>query len=80
MFKVCGVPDKQFKTICSSIDKLDKTFWDDVRMEMIDEKGLDPVAADKLDVFIRIRGEDYPHFIYSSCFCKLKCHCFICLV
>lgn len=24
MFKVCGVPEAQFRTICSSVDKLDK--------------------------------------------------------
>lgn len=24
MFAVCGVPDSKFRTICSSVDKLDK--------------------------------------------------------
>ena len=24
MFRVCGVPDDKFRTICSSVDKLDK--------------------------------------------------------
>ncbi|XP_033631513.1 histidine--tRNA ligase, cytoplasmic-like isoform X2 [Asterias rubens] len=56
MFEVCGVPAEKFRTICSSVDKLDKTFWEDVRAEMIDEKGLDPVAADKIGKFVQMKG------------------------
>jgi len=26
MFAVCGVPDSKFRTICSSVDKLDKVW------------------------------------------------------
>lgn len=56
MFAACGVPDDKFRTICSSVDKLDKTFWEDVRQEMVDEKGLDPAAADKIGNFVKYRG------------------------
>ncbi|KAK3099260.1 hypothetical protein FSP39_001768, partial [Pinctada imbricata] len=56
MFAACGVPDDKFRTACSAVDKLDKTFWDDVRMEMIDEKGIDPVAVDKIGEFVKLRG------------------------
>ena len=31
---------KKFKTICSSIDKLDKEPWENVAKELINEKGL----------------------------------------
>lgn len=48
MFAVCGVPDEHFKPICSAIDKLDKKSWDEVRTEMIAEKGLSESAADKI--------------------------------
>ncbi|KPP73124.1 histidyl-tRNA synthetase, cytoplasmic-like [Scleropages formosus] len=27
MFEVCGVPDDKFRTICSTVDKLDKVLW-----------------------------------------------------
>ncbi|XP_060064786.1 histidine--tRNA ligase, cytoplasmic-like isoform X1 [Ylistrum balloti] len=56
MFAACGVPDDKFRTICSSVDKLDKTFWDDVRTEMIEEKKLDPAAADKIGMYVKLQG------------------------
>ncbi|XP_071126403.1 histidine--tRNA ligase, cytoplasmic-like isoform X1 [Mytilus edulis] len=56
MFAACGVPDDKFRTICSSVDKLDKTFWDDVRSEMIDEKFLDPAAADRIGTYVKLKG------------------------
>ncbi|KAL8621046.1 hypothetical protein ACOMHN_040571 [Nucella lapillus] len=56
MFAACGVPDDKFRPICSAVDKLDKTFWEDVRMEMVDEKGLDPDAADRVGDYVRYQG------------------------
>ncbi|XP_050416694.1 histidine--tRNA ligase, cytoplasmic isoform X2 [Patella vulgata] len=56
MFAACGVPEDKFRSICSAVDKLDKTFWSDVRAEMIDEKGLDPVAADKIGKYVELKG------------------------
>ncbi|ESO93792.1 hypothetical protein LOTGIDRAFT_153262 [Lottia gigantea] len=56
MFAACGVPDDKFRCICSAVDKLDKTFWNDVRSEMIDEKGLDPTAADKIGEYVQLKG------------------------
>jgi len=56
MFAVCGVPDQLFKTICSSIDKLDKNDWQSVRKEMIDEKGLQQEVADKIGEFVKLNG------------------------
>ncbi|XP_076446742.1 histidine--tRNA ligase, cytoplasmic-like isoform X1 [Babylonia areolata] len=56
MFAACGVPDDKFRPICSAVDKLDKTFWEDVRMEMVDEKGLSPEAADKIGEYVRFQG------------------------
>jgi len=48
MLAVCGVPKDKFRTICSSIDKLDKTPWEEVREEMVKEKGLGEDIADKI--------------------------------
>lgn len=56
LFEVCGVPQDKFRTICSSVDKLDKTFWEDVRGEMIDDKGLDPVSADRIGEYVQLSG------------------------
>ena len=30
MFEVCGVKEDMFRTICSSVDKLDKSPWQEV--------------------------------------------------
>ncbi|XP_026278212.1 histidine--tRNA ligase, cytoplasmic isoform X1 [Frankliniella occidentalis] len=56
MFEACGVPSDKFRTICSSVDKLDKSPWDEVRTEMINEKQLDPAAADRIGEYVRLSG------------------------
>ncbi|KAG8579306.1 hypothetical protein GDO81_010803 [Engystomops pustulosus] len=56
MFAVCGVPDVKFRTICSSVDKLDKTPWEEVRNEMVGEKGLASEAADQIGEYVQNNG------------------------
>jgi len=56
IFAVCGVPDCQFRTICSSVDKLDKTPWEEVKKEMVDEKNLAEDIADKIHEYVQMKG------------------------
>ncbi|XP_077122250.1 histidine--tRNA ligase, cytoplasmic [Ranitomeya variabilis] len=56
MFAVCGVPDIKFRTICSSVDKLDKTPWEEVKNEMVGEKGLASEAADLIGEYVQNNG------------------------
>ncbi|XP_078712988.1 histidine--tRNA ligase, cytoplasmic [Lampetra fluviatilis] len=56
MFEACGVPSEKFRTICSSVDKLDKTPWSEVRAEMVGEKGLDPEVADRIGQYVQKHG------------------------
>lgn len=56
VFEVCGVPTKQIRAISSAVDKLDKLPWADVRKEMVDEKGLDPAVADKIETYVVRKG------------------------
>ncbi|XP_037938865.1 histidine--tRNA ligase, cytoplasmic-like [Teleopsis dalmanni] len=56
MFEACGVPADKFRAICSSVDKLDKSPWAEVRAEMIDEKGLDAAAADEIGKYVQLSG------------------------
>lgn len=56
MFKVCGVPDEKIRTISSAVDKLDKLPWEKVYTEMVEEKGLDPEAAAKIEQFVKLKG------------------------
>eukprot|EP00696_Hemimastix_kukwesjijk_P017554 gnl/Hemi2/6230_TR2140_c0_g1_i1.p1 gnl/Hemi2/6230_TR2140_c0_g1~~gnl/Hemi2/6230_TR2140_c0_g1_i1.p1 ORF type:complete len:1134 (-),score=428.14 gnl/Hemi2/6230_TR2140_c0_g1_i1:68-3154(-) len=52
MMEVSGVPAHKFRTICSSIDKLDKEDWATVRREMVDQKGISEEAANKLGQYV----------------------------
>ncbi|XP_026747316.1 histidine--tRNA ligase, cytoplasmic isoform X2 [Trichoplusia ni] len=56
MFEVCGVPADKFRTACSAVDKLDKSPWEEVRSEMINEKQISPDAADRIGEYVRLNG------------------------
>lgn len=56
LLTICGVPKDLTRTICSSIDKLDKSEWSDVKKEMVDEKGLKPETADKIGEYVKLSG------------------------
>ncbi|XP_037657614.1 histidine--tRNA ligase, mitochondrial isoform X2 [Choloepus didactylus] len=56
MFAVCGVPENKFRAICSSMDKLDKISWKEVRHEMVAKKGLASEVADRIGDYIQCHG------------------------
>lgn len=56
IFQVCGVPEDKIRTISSAVDKLDKLPWDEVRKEMVEEKGLEGVVADKIGQWVVKKG------------------------
>ncbi|KAM7141104.1 histidine--tRNA ligase, mitochondrial isoform 2-T2 [Molossus nigricans] len=56
MFAICGVPESKFHTVCSSIDKLDKISWKDVRHEMVAKKGVAPEVADRIGDYVQCHG------------------------
>ncbi|KAF9515855.1 hypothetical protein BS47DRAFT_1381276 [Hydnum rufescens UP504] len=56
IFEVCGVPADKVRTISSAVDKLDKLPWSEVRREMTEDKGLDPVVADQIGEFVKLKG------------------------
>jgi histidyl-tRNA synthetase len=35
MLEICGVPAEKFRTVCSSIDKLDKLTFEEVKKELV---------------------------------------------
>jgi histidyl-tRNA synthetase len=57
VFELCGVPAEKFRPICSAVDKLDKTPWSEVKVEMVEEKGLLPEVADKIEKFVMLKDE-----------------------
>uniref|UniRef100_A0AAR5P5C2 histidine--tRNA ligase n=1 Tax=Dendroctonus ponderosae TaxID=77166 RepID=A0AAR5P5C2_DENPD len=56
MFEACGVPLDSFRSICSAVDKLDKASWQDVKKEMVEEKGLSEAAADQIGEYVKLNG------------------------
>ena len=40
MVTLCGCSQDKYKTICSSVDKLDKETWETVREELMLSKGI----------------------------------------
>lgn len=56
MIELCGCDKSQFKTICSSIDKLDKEPWEKVENELIKDKGLTEEMTSKLWEFVKRKG------------------------
>ena len=56
IFAVCGVPPEKTRSISSSVDKLDKTPWEEVRKEMIEEKGLPEPVADQIWTYVQQKG------------------------
>ena len=56
IIEVAGANLERFKTICSSIDKLDKQPWEEVCEELIEEKGIAKEVADRLGPIVQNRG------------------------
>ena len=56
IFGTCGVSQEKFRSICSAVDKLDKSPWEEVRKEMVVEKGLDEKIADRIGTYVSRSG------------------------
>ncbi|KAL0914522.1 hypothetical protein M5K25_014875 [Dendrobium thyrsiflorum] len=56
MLEICGVSSEKFRTVCSSIDKLDKQSFEQVKKELVEEKGLAVETAEKIGTFVKKRG------------------------
>ncbi len=56
MVELSGCDAAKFKTICSSIDKLDKSPWEEVYTELVDVKGLTKEQAENLHKFTELKG------------------------
>ncbi|KAL1996638.1 hypothetical protein VTN49DRAFT_7503 [Thermomyces lanuginosus] len=56
LFEVCGVPPEKIRPISSAVDKLDKLPWSEVRREMVEDKGLAPESADKIETYVVKKG------------------------
>ena len=57
MVEICGIGNDKYKLVCSSIDKLDKEEWEQVRTELINVKGVTEEQADKLKNFVVLKDK-----------------------
>jgi histidyl-tRNA synthetase len=71
MFMASGIPISSFRAVCSSVDKLDKMPWEEIRNELIKEKGIDEQAIDKLGEFVQLLGL-IPSVFFSSIECCFR--------
>jgi histidyl-tRNA synthetase len=55
-----GVPKEKFRSVCSSVDKLDKVAWEEVRSELINVRGLRVESVEKLRKFTELIGDPRP--------------------
>ncbi|CAN6449854.1 unnamed protein product [Victoria cruziana] len=56
MLEICGVPPEKFRTVCSSIDKLDKQTFEQVQKELVEDKGLSRETTEMIGSFVKKRG------------------------
>ncbi|XP_030512837.1 histidine--tRNA ligase, cytoplasmic-like [Rhodamnia argentea] len=56
MLEICGVPLEKFRTICSSIDKLDKQSFEQIGKEMMEENGLTAAMVEGIGNFVKEGG------------------------
>ncbi|CAH8849105.1 unnamed protein product [Trichobilharzia szidati] len=56
LFAACGVSADKFVTTCSSVDKLDKVPWEDVKRELCEDKGISVQTADKIGSYVQLSG------------------------
>lgn len=56
LFAVAGVPQEKMRTVSSAVDKLDKMSWEDVKKEMVQEKGLPEDVADRVGGYVKHNG------------------------
>ncbi|VAH02334.1 histidine--tRNA ligase, cytoplasmic-like [Triticum dicoccoides] len=56
MLEICGVPAEKFRTVCSSIDKLDKLTFEEVKKELVEEKGVSNETAENIGSLVKTKG------------------------
>lgn len=56
LFTASGVPNDKIRLVSSSVDKLDKQTWAEVKKEMVEGKGLSDEVADKVGKYVLRSG------------------------
>jgi histidyl-tRNA synthetase len=59
MVELAGIGEDKFKSVCSSVDKLDKQPWKEIQTELIDKKGLTQEQCEKLEKMVQLKGDPF---------------------
>jgi len=71
--EISGISDDKYKAVCSSIDKLDKEPWDQVKTELIEVKDITEEQAGKLKEFVILK--DRPKILLEKLIANFICFC-----
>ena len=64
IIEISGISKDKYRTVCSSIDKLDKEPWEKVKDELIKTKGITEEQTKKLEAFVVLK--DKPHALLEK--------------
>ncbi|XP_070603013.1 histidine--tRNA ligase, cytoplasmic-like isoform X2 [Erythrolamprus reginae] len=56
IFTICDIPEIKFESICSTLDKLDKISWEEVKNEMILKDGISPECVNRISEYVQLHG------------------------
>lgn len=56
IFQIAGVKEEDIRKISSAVDKLDKASWEDVKKEMIVEKGQTEEVVETIGTYVKLKG------------------------
>lgn len=59
IFMTCGVTNENLRPVSSSIDKLDKLPWENVKTELVETKGIPEDVADRIGKYCNQSGHPY---------------------
>lgn len=57
IFEVCEIPVDKFKTVCSSIDKMDKMSWEEIKKELVEVKQISEESVKKIYGYVQRSGK-----------------------
>lgn len=57
IIELSGISEDKFKTVCSSIDKLDKEDWKEVKNELVTKKDISEDCCNKLWEFVQLKDD-----------------------
>ncbi len=68
MLETCGVDVKDLRAVCSSIDKLDKQPWNEIRDELVKQRHILCASAEKIGTYVLRKGFSFVSSLFTQKF------------